>query len=319
MLDGRSLLTYHKAVLWSCLFMIRRFHTSFFLFLIITHLSSVATLFAGEEPYRIGRNDVLDITVWQSPDLTKTVSVTSDGTIAYPILGNVPAAGLTPQDLEKTIAEKLAQGYVKDPQVNIAIKEYNSKQILVFGEVEKPGLYKLKGKIPLLELLFLVGGTKPDAKRMTVIRAPHPLGEDALPTALLPTSEDVASEATNAQAIELDLIALLSKGDLSQNIMILPGDTIYVSSGTGQRFYVLGQVNQPGPYEWVQTISALEAIKLAGGPTERGALNRIQIRQNRGGQQTLVKLNIVDIMKGKRKDEAIIEAGDVIIVPESWI
>ncbi len=289
-----------------------------FLTFVLTALFPLVQLSAGEEVYRIGRNDILDITVWQSPDLTKTVSVDSDGTITYPILGSLPAAGLSPQDLEKTIKDRLSQGYVKDPQVTIAVKEYNSKQILVFGEVVKPGLYKLKGKIPLLELLFLVGGTKQDAKRMTVIRAAN-VTEDAVPTALLPTSENAGNEENSSQAIEVDLIGLLSKGNLSQNIMIAPGDTIYVSSGTGERYYVLGQVAQPGPYEWVQEITVLEAIKAAGGPTEKGALNRIQVRQNRGEQQQVIKMNVVDIMKGKKKDDTVVQAGDVVIVPESWI
>ncbi len=297
--------------------MIQRIKILLLTFVLIS-LFPLVQLSAGEEAYHIGRNDILDITVWQSPDLTKTVSVESDGTITYPILGSLPAAGLSPQDLEKTIKERLSQGYVKDPQVTIAVKEYNSKQILVFGEVVKPGLYKLKGKIPLLELLFLVGGTKPDAKRMTVIRASN-VSEDAIPTALLPTSEEAENEGNNSQAIEVDLISLLSKGNLSQNIMISPGDTIYVSSGTGERYYVLGQVAQPGPYEWVQEITVLEAIKAAGGPTEKGALNRIQVRQNRGGQQQVSKLNVVDIMKGKKKDDTLVQAGDVVIVPESWI
>jgi len=288
------------------------------IFFLSVSFASSSNLQAEETAYKIGRNDVLDITVWQSPDLTKTLTVESDGTITYPILGKLTAAGIAPEDLEKTIHEKLAQGYVKDPQVTVAVKEYNSKQILVFGEVAKPGLYKLKGKIPLLELLFLVGGSNSEAKRMTVIRASR-VSEDAVPTALLPTSEDAKDKEESAQAIEIDLLALLSKGDLSQNIMILPGDTIYVSSGTGQRYYVLGQVSQPGPYEWVQNISVLEAIKLAGGPNPRAALNRIQVRQNRGGQQQVIKLNVVDVMKGKAKDEAVIEAGDVIVVPESWI
>ncbi len=274
-----------------------------------------------QETYKIGRDDVLDISVWQSPDLTKTLPVASDGTITYPILGTIPALGLTPAQLQENISGKLAQGYVKDPKVTIAVKEYNSKKILVFGEVSKPGLYKLKGKIPLLELLFTVGGVKPDAKRMTVIRSTSG-EEDATPAALTPSegeSETSAEEITQ-KPLEVDLIALLSKGDLSQNIFILPGDTVYVSSGTGEKYYVLGQVRKPGPYEWVQEITVLEAIKSGGGPTEKAALNRITIRKQgpQGGKETL-KVNIGEIMQGKRKDDVIIKAGDVVVVPESWI
>lgn len=270
-----------------------------------------------EEVYLIGRDDVLDITVWQSPDLTKAVTVQSDGMIDFPLLGRLPAAGLPTAALEKTIREKLAQGFVKNPQVNVAVKEYNSKKILVFGEVAKPGLYKLKGDIPLLEFLFMVGGAKQDAKRMTVIRPPQAEDGETIPSALVPGSE--VNRGSASSVVEVDLIALLSKGDLTQNIMIKPGDTIYVASGTGQRYHVLGQVQNPGPYEWVQDITVLEAIKLAGGATERAAPNRIKVRKIYKGQKQEIKVNILDIMRGKKKDDIVVKPGDTIIVPESWI
>lgn len=271
---------------------------------------------AADDPYRIGREDVLDVNVWDSRELTQTVTVASDGSIAYPIIGNIQVAGLTPQEVANSLQEKLAQGYVKDPKITVTVKEYNSKKILVFGEVVKPGLYKLKGKIPLLELLFLVGGGKQEAKRMTIIR-PLNVSEDANPTAI--TTDQEGGTNTDAKAIEIDLIGLLTRGDLSQNIFVMPGDTIYVSSGTGQKFYILGQVSSPGPYEWVQDMTLLEALKLAGGPTEGAAVNRITVRKNEGGQETVTKVNLTDIMKGKKKDDVIIKAGDVIVVPESWI
>jgi len=271
-----------------------------------------------ENSYIIGREDVLDITVWQSPDLTKSVIVRSDGTIDYPILGSIPALGLTTEELQKRIQEKLAQGYVKSPQVAVTIKEYNSKKILVFGQVGKPGLYKLRGEMPLLELLFMVGGVNADAKRMTIIRPPQ-TSADAIPAGLLPHGSPGQGGNEGSSAMEVDLTSLLSKGDLSQNVTILPGDTLYFSSGTGQRYYVLGQVGKPGPYEWVQDITLLEAIKLAEGVNERGAPNRIKVRKTIAGQKQEIKVNIVDIMKGKKKDDVVIRPGDTIIVPESWI
>jgi len=282
-------------------------------------LGSGNALFAEEgEGYLIGREDVLDITVWQSPDLTKAAAVLSDGTIEYPLLGKIKAAGLTPKQLEQVLREKLAQGYVKDPQISVLVKEYNSKKILVFGEVEKPGLYKLKEDIPLLELLLMVGGVKPEAKRMTVIRA-SVSSPDPVPSALLPSSAENPSTADSASVTEVDLIALLSKGDLSQNVRIKAGDTIYVSSGTGERYYVLGQVKRPGPYEWVQDITALEAIKMADGFTARASQQRIKVIKNQAGGQEEVKVNVADIMKGKKKDDIVIKPGDTIVVPESWI
>ncbi|HLD50023.1 MAG TPA: polysaccharide biosynthesis/export family protein [bacterium] len=280
---------------------------------------------SAKESYKIGREDVLDISVWQSPDLTKTLAVGPDGAIPYPILGDLQVAARTPLEVQKMITEKLGQGYVKDPKVTVAVKEYNSKKILVFGEVQKPGLYKLRGNLPLLELLFLVGGVKPDAKRMTVIRPLKKSEADAMPAPLeepsaegLENNEGFASSA--AKPIEVDLIALLSRGDLSQNLFIQPGDTIYVSSGTGEKYYVLGQVKKPGPYEWVEEITVLEAIKMAGGASEKAALNRINLmRTLPSGEKQSSKVNVGAIMQGKGKDDTFVKAGDLVVVPESWI
>ncbi len=283
-------------------------------------IASPAGVCAKDEPYRIGREDVLDISVWQSPELTKPVIVESDGAISYGVLGRLPAAGLTLAEVEKNITQKLAQGYVNDPKVSVSVKEYNSKKILVFGEVGKPGLYKIRQALPLLEMLFLVGGVKPDAKRMTVIRAQSGDAEK-VPEGLKPQESPAQPRADGSEKTvrEVDLIALLSKGDLSQNILIEPGDTIYVATGTGQKFYVLGQVRSPGPIEWTGEVTVLEAIKLADGAGEQAALNRILVRKNVGGKAQEIKVNVMDIVKGKKKDDVVIEPGTVVIVPRSWV
>lgn len=274
----------------------------------------------AQDRYVIGREDVLEIAVWKSPELTKTVTVQNDGTLEYGFLGAIQAAGRTPLDIQKEIAEKLAQGYVNDPKVDVSVKEYNSKKILVFGEVEKPGLYKIQKEAPVLEMLFLFGGVKPEAKRMTIIR-PQDSTSETLPAALRASDDSDSTEQgdENNTVHEVDLLALLSKGDLSQNLTIKPGDTIYVASGTGEKFYVLGQVKNPGPIEWTGDITTLEAIKLAEGPTKVAALNRIVVRKTKGGSQQEIKVNATDIMNGKAKDDTIIEPGTIVMVPRSWV
>ena len=291
--------------------------------ILVTLVISVSPAVLGakqEDAYLIGLEDVLDITVWQSPDLTKSVAVQSDGTIDYPLVGNLQAAGLTLKQLEKTLQNKLAQGFVKNPQVSVSVKEYNSKTILVFGEVSKPGLYKLKGPISVLELLFMTGGARTDAKRMTVIRPSKNGVKGRISSDFSPPTEEGKQKEKSAETMSVDLISLLSRGDLSQNVLIVPGDTIYVAAGTGLRYHVLGQVGNPGPYEWVEDITVLEAIKTAGGVNVRGAANRIRIRKDYGrGEKQEIKVNMLDIMKGKKKDDVVVKPGDTIIVPESWV
>ena len=273
---------------------------------------------AKESSYIVGREDVLEISVWGSTDLTKTVVVDDDGTINYGFLGPIEASGHKIEELKFVITAKLAAGYVKDPKVDVVVKEYNSKKILVFGEVEKPGLYRLKAETPLLELLFLVGGVKPKAKKMTVIR-PNNQNAEVVPVGMQGSDGRAEKSEEDHSVRDVDLMALLSKGDLSQNVTIMPGDTIYVSSGTGEKFYVLGQVKNPGPIEWAGKITVLEAIKRAEGPTETAALNRIVVRKIQNGHTQELKVNVVDSMRGKKKDDILIEPETIVIVPRSWV
>lgn len=301
-----------------------RVFVSVSVFMLLTaFLSSSSVICASEEEskaevYSIGKGDVLEISVWQSPDLTKSVTVESDGMMEYSFMGRIQAEGKTTYELQQTITSTLKGGYVKDPRVGVSVKEYNSKKILVFGEVIQPGLYKIKGNMPLLELLFMVGGVKTEAKRLTVIRTDDS-SATPVPQALKLSSNKGNLKDVSESAIEVDLLALLSKGNLAQNITIRPGDTIYVSSGTGERFYVLGQVRNPGPYEWVPDLTVLDAIKLAEGPTELAALNRITVRRKRSGREEQIKVNVLDIMKGRSKDDVSIEPDSIIVVPKSWI
>jgi len=272
---------------------------------------------AKSETYIVGKEDVLDISVWKSPELSKRVTVESDGRISYPLIGEITAAGSSTESLAKKIEVKLSDGFLNDPKVSVSVAEYNSKKILVFGEVSKPGLFKLKGSIPLLELIFMVEGITSEGKRMTIIRAKKQANGEAIPSALVVGEQ--GDEENVGEAIEVDLLALLSKGDLSQNVMIMPGDTIYVSAGTGRNFYVLGRVKSPGPYEWSEEITLLEAVKQAGGFAAGAAINRIKMRKAGQSEGEGVKINVKDIMNGKQKDDTVVEPDDIIIVPQSWI
>ena len=93
------------------------------------------------DAYRVGPSDVLEISVWGEPDLNKTIPVSSDGIINFPLLGNVNVAGMTVKEIEQKITGLLGKDYLVDPQVYVSIKEYNSQKVIVLGEVKKPGPY----------------------------------------------------------------------------------------------------------------------------------------------------------------------------------
>lgn len=108
--------------------------------------------------YKIGSMDVLDISVFQVPELSKTVQVDADGTINLPLVGKIRAAGLTPGEVEHDLTKQLGRNYLQSPQVNVYIKEYNSQRVTVDGAVKRPGVYPLRGQATLLQVIATAEG-----------------------------------------------------------------------------------------------------------------------------------------------------------------
>ena len=134
--------------------------------LMVSLLSSLACAGArkGESPaprptteYRIGREDVLEIAVWREPDLSRTMPVRPDGKIAMPLVGEIEAAGLTPNELQAKVKEGLTP-YVKDVAVTVMVREVNGPRFYVLGEVPRPGGFPLRGSLTVTQALALAGG-----------------------------------------------------------------------------------------------------------------------------------------------------------------
>ena len=111
--------------------------------------------------YRIGANDLLEVSVFQVEELARTVRVNSQGQISLPLIGMVQAGGKTVSELQVLIATSLKQKYVQDPQVSIFVKEFTSQRVTMEGAVKKPGIYALTGKTSLLQALAMSEGVDP--------------------------------------------------------------------------------------------------------------------------------------------------------------
>jgi len=112
----------------------------------------------GNVAYRIGPLDVLSITVFRVPELSTTVQVADTGTINLPLIGEVPAAGRTAQEVEQDVTARLSEKYLQNPQVTVFIKEYNARRVTVDGSVKKPGVYPLRGRTSLLQAITMAEG-----------------------------------------------------------------------------------------------------------------------------------------------------------------
>ena len=120
--------------------------------------TSASGAYEGGSDYRIGAQDLLEISVFGVEELGQEVRVNSNGQISLPLIGGVMAGGKTIPELESVIAEKLSEGYLQDPQVSVFVKEFTSQQVTVGGTVKKPGIYPLTGSTTLLQALSMAEG-----------------------------------------------------------------------------------------------------------------------------------------------------------------
>lgn len=123
----------------------------------------------GSDGYIIGSQDVLEISVFKVPELSKLTQVSEAGTIGFPLVGNVKAAGRTAQQVEADLAKALGGKYLQSPQVTVMIKEYNSQRATVEGAVKKPGVYPLRGKTTLMQVLAMSEGVDTATASSTVV------------------------------------------------------------------------------------------------------------------------------------------------------
>jgi polysaccharide export outer membrane protein len=250
--------------------------------------------------YRIGRQDLLEIKVFDVQELNQTVRVADDGSITMPLLGRLVVGGLTKTDLERTIADLLEERYVRDPQVTVFVREYQSKRVAVTGAVKKPDTYEMLGRKTLLEMLSMAGGLDKD------------LGKEII---IFRRVEDAGT-----QRIPLDLEQLVYAADPALNLTVEPGDIIYVPTVEKIRIFVTGAVKQPDMYEVPrdEPISVLKAVTLAGGTTDRAAMKRVQImRSDPGGERVTLVVNLRRVRRGKAEDP-LLQKGDIVLVPESF-
>ena len=270
-------------------------------FLTLLGLIALARAGAGAplDSYHVGPGDVLKVTVYGHDDLTRVSVIAPDGRMPFPLIGEVRAGGLTPTELEERLRDLLGKDYLVNPQVTVAVQEYRSQKVFVLGDAEKPGTYPLTGRSSLLDILSQAGGPAKSAGRQVVV-------------VRFPTSEGpVAPGAAGSTAFRVNLKKLLD-GDASENIQLESGDTIYVPKQTS--FFVLGEVKKPGAYALEKDTSALDAITVAGGFTERAApsVAKVLRKQPDGSQETIaIDLSGAD---PRARQFAVLE-GDTVLVP----
>lgn len=252
---------------------------------------------ARQSDYVVGAQDVLTVTVYGQDDLSGKFKVETDGSFSFPLIGRVSAAGQTLRAIEDDIRKRLADGYIRNPQVTAAVEAYQSQRIFIMGEVRSPGAYPLTGDMTVIEALSGAGSTTPAAGDEVMIVRPK---SGTAASGPLPPSD-----VDDADIIRIN-VRELQEGALSQNVSLRDGDTLVVPKA--QAVYVFGQVRAPGAYPAEKGTTVLQALSLAGGVTDRGSTSRLVIVRAVEGKKKELKAKLTDV----------VEPGDTLIVKERF-
>jgi polysaccharide export outer membrane protein len=253
----------------------------------------------GATGYRIGPKDLVEIRVFEVPELNIERRVSEEGTIALPLIGDVPAQGLTDVELADRLKALLESKYVQRASVSVQVREFRSKPISVIGAVKQPGNLAFSGRWTLLEALSAAGGLA-DGHGNTIY---------------------VIRQAENGltDQVAVDIEDLMVRADPDANITIFANDVINVPAKIQVTIFCLGEVHKPGAVEFSSTdrITLLTAIARAGGLTDRASRSIRVKRRDRTGRDVETEVDYKRVLSGKAPDMEL-QAGDVVVVKESF-
>jgi polysaccharide export outer membrane protein len=248
--------------------------------------------------YRIGPRDLVDIKVFETPELNVSRRVSEDGEVNLPLVGNVALAGLTEGEAARKLKAVLEAKLLQRASVAVQVQEFRSTPITVIGAVHQPGNLAFSGRWTLLEAVTAAGGlTESHGNLIYVIR-------------------HAANGLSDQVAVPIE--DLLVRTDPKVNIPIIAGDLINVPVTIEVIVYCLGEIHQPGAISFKSSgrITLLALISRAGGLTDRASRKILIKRDGREGKQELTA-DYKRILDGKDPDLDL-QAGDVVVVKESF-
>jgi polysaccharide biosynthesis/export protein len=298
---------------------------------------SLASLEPMEDESRIGPDDLLQISVFEAPDLNRTLRVSANGEISLQLLGPVKAGGLTPRQLELVLQELLRRTYMKNPHVGVFVQELQSHPVSVIGAVKRPGVFQIRGTKTVLELLSMAEGLADDAgDTVLVMRGASTTGsidrdnaeQESQKDGQVSTTPDDAALTSGPSAptkqeragevVEVNLKSLLESDDPAFNVPVHPGDIVKVTRAG--IVYVVGEVKKPGGFvlKSNENITVLQALALAEGPTRTSLKSHARIirTDQSTNKRTEIPVDLGKILASKTPDP-LLQPKDIIFVPDS--
>jgi polysaccharide export outer membrane protein len=307
--------------------------------------------------YRIGPQDLLDINIFEAPELNRTVRVSENGEVSLPLLGGIHVVRLTARELENSLATRLRE-FLKDPHVSVMVTAIESHPVSVIGEVNKPGVFQVRGSKTLLEMLSMAQGLAPDAgDEVLVMRnagynrgqdgsgqatqagsgetgskdtdgiksgaAPDDRGRDGAlknnaTASIAGTNDAAADRSQQGDTLAVNLRHLLNSRDPGLNVPIYAGDIVKVTRAG--IVYVVGAVRKPGGFtvKGNEQMSLLKAIALAEGLSSTSSKGHTRIIRTDEGSG---KRSEIPVELGKILDgkapDMNLQAADIVFVPNS--
>ncbi|GJQ60329.1 MAG: hypothetical protein D8M57_08485 [Candidatus Scalindua sp. AMX11] len=262
----------------------------------------------GFPEYIIGTGDVLEITEWKStgPNII-TLPIRHDGRISFSFLENIKVGGLTPTQVDDLLTSKL-EGFVRQPRIDVVVKEYKSKKASAFGEIKVPypgkgpGFYPLSGKTRALDFILSAGSftDQADLKKVVLTR--------------------------RGKLYELNLLKAMEDDDTTQNILLENGDRLLIPKLpqfrriqlADNQVYVFGEVSLPGKYTFTGDANVLDVISKAGGPRVGAEMKYVKIIRGTPDNPVIVSANIKRLLKKSdlSQNKRIMD-GDIVFLPRS--
>jgi polysaccharide export outer membrane protein len=246
---------------------------------------------------QISLGDLLEISVFDTPQLSSRLRVNNRGDILLPLAGYVHVQGLTAPEAAQAVAQKLIDTQIMlKPQVSVFIAEYATQGVTMAGEIRSPGVYPLLGPRTLLDMVTMAGGLGPDAsKTISIIHR---------------------SDPSKVITVRMNVSVQTPETFAAESYPIQPGDTIFVArSGI---IYIVGDLKTPGGYqvEHNDRLTLLDAVALAGGPTQTSKLSDARlIRKGEHGREEL-QVDLKKLLYGAGPD-MLLQDGDILFVPVS--
>lgn len=265
---------------------------------VMTHCLALvaAMLFLGQpataSEYVIGAGDRVQVFVWGEPELSVSALVRPDGRISLPGAGEIMAEGQTSVALQDEITKRLT-ALVKDPRVTVSLADIVNNKVYIIGGGVPTGVFELKQKTSLLQLLAGMDLTRADLQGAHVMR--------------------------DGARLDRDFDSLLQKGDVGQDLDLRHNDIIFFPALPEPYVYVLGAVNSPRSLPYKEGMTVLDAVVECGGFTKFADRNKTVLVRRENGAEKRITVRAADLVEGKDLSQNIVlQRGDYLIANESF-